>query len=104
MKELEMEWEDASCERRLDIALKGTFYVVGYCLALHGEEVPLMEIKGLCSHWDLGVQDPLIPSHVVVTLLGRFNSEIGECHHLISTLAITLRGLEPRKWVRRMLL
>jgi len=41
--------------------------------------------------------------HVVIALLGRFKGETGENYHLMPVVATTNRGLEPRKWIGRLL-
>jgi hypothetical protein len=51
MELLEKDWETA-CERdRLALALEGAFYILAYTLALRGEEVPLIHLRGIKKHW-----------------------------------------------------
>ncbi len=72
-----------------------------FTLALHGEEVPLIELQGIQKHWNQSVNHTT--PHIVISLLGRFKNEIGESYHLMPVLATTPRGLEPHKWVERVL-
>jgi hypothetical protein len=41
--------------------------------------------------------------HVVIALLGRFKGETGENYHLLPIMDTTPHGLEPGKWVGRLL-
>jgi hypothetical protein len=68
-------------------------------LALRGEEVQLIELRGIISHWEKGMNHS--KPHVVITILGHFNNEILESYHLMPVLATTPRGLPPGKWVER---
>lgn len=40
---------------------------------------------------------------MVVALLGRFKGETGENYHLICIVDVTKHGLEPRKWIGRLI-
>jgi hypothetical protein len=98
---LEREWAFAEGDEKLPLALEGCFYVIAYTLALWGEEIPLIEIRGIHKHWKQATTHK--KPHVVVTLLGRFKNEVGECYHMMPVLSVTPRGLEPEKWVKRAL-
>jgi hypothetical protein len=41
--------------------------------------------------------------YVVVSLVGRFKTELGLNTHLMSMVSVTKSGLEPRKWIGRVL-
>ncbi len=101
MEELERDWETCPDRNKLDLALEGAYYLIAYTLALRGEEVPLVEIRGITKHWEQSTQH--VKPHVVITLLGRFKSETGECYHMMPVLCSTPRGLEPKKWIERVL-
>jgi len=60
-----------------------------------------VELRGIRRCWDqsLAHEQP----HVVIALLGRFKNEVGESHHLMPVVYHTPRGLEPGKWVKRVL-
>jgi hypothetical protein len=66
---LEEEWS-APGERSLSLAMEGAFYLIAYCCALRGEEVPKADLAGILRHWEAGGSHP--QKHVVVALLGRF--------------------------------
>ncbi len=61
----------------------------------------MTDLFGLEKHWDAGVAAEM--KHVVIPLLGRFKGETGENYHLLCIVDVTPRGLEPRKWIGRML-
>jgi hypothetical protein len=99
---MEDEWSQAlSMEMRWSLAMEGSFYLVGFCCALRGEEIPLTDLFGTRTHWDAGESHST--KHVVVALLGKFKGETGESYHLMPIMAVTNRGLEPRKWIGRLL-
>jgi hypothetical protein len=81
--------------------LEGAFYTLAYTLALRGEEVPLIELHGLGTHWERGLSH--VCPHVVAPLLGHFKNEIGESYHLMPLLANTPGGFQPQKWVQRVI-
>ncbi len=79
------------------MALEGAYYVLGFTLALRGEELPLVELHGTMKYWTQSVQHK--KPHIVITPLGRFKNEVGETYHLMPVLFMTPRGLELGKWV-----
>jgi hypothetical protein len=92
----------ATDERKLyAVAMEGSFYLIAYCCALRGEEVPLSDLYRILSHWNEGEIGS--PRHVVIALLGQFKGESGENYHLVPIVDVTSRGLEPRKWIGRLL-
>jgi hypothetical protein len=101
MLEVEKDWETATGVDLFNVAMEGAFYLIAFTLALRGEEIPMVELRGVHSHLtqDLLHQKP----HVVITLLGHFKNESGESYHMMPVLATTPRGLEPGKWVSRVL-
>lgn len=101
MMAVDQNWADANVLDKHKYALEGIFYVVAFTLAFRGEEVPLIELHGISNHWAQGLQHST--PHVVITLLGHFKNEIRESYHLIPVLYTTPRGLEPGKWVERVL-
>ncbi len=97
---LEEEWLSGGLNQ-MGLAKEGAFYSIAYCCALRGEEAPLADLYGMIKHWKEGEEHEL--KHVVVALLGRFKGETGESYHLMPIVAVTSRGLEPRKWIGRLL-
>ncbi len=87
MLALEQEWASATRLEMLDMALEGAFYLLGFTLALRGEETPLTELQGIHSHLNQGLMHK--KPHVVITLLGRFKNELGESYHMMPVLATT---------------
>lgn len=100
MRLLEQNWEDNPHDR-FALALEGYFYLIAFCWGLRGEEVPLSDLNGMLKHWDEGGQHS--KPHVVVSLLGRFKGETGIGYHILPIIATTPSGLEPRKWIGRLL-
>jgi len=101
MRAVDRDWEAAAPHQKLEFALEGALYVISFTLALRGEEVPLVEMKGIRKHLEAGKnhEDP----HVIIALLGRFKNEFGECYHLMPIVWVTPRGLQPGLWVERVL-
>jgi hypothetical protein len=100
MAVLDKEWEESNTFH-LAIAREASFYLITFCCALRGEEVVLTDLFGTQKYWEQGSQST--ESHVVVALLGRFKGETGEVYHLLPIVSVTNRGLEPRKWIGRLL-
>jgi hypothetical protein len=101
LKQVEDDWQEARPRDKLMLALEGAFYTIAFALALRGEEMSLIELRGVRRHWDQAINHPT--PHVVISLLGRFKSETGECYHLMPLLASTPRGLKPALWLERVL-
>ncbi len=81
--------------------MEASFYVIAYCCALRGEEVPLVDLFGVRRHWEEGEANPT--KHVAIATLGRLKGETGENYHLICEVDKTTHGLEPRKCIGRLL-
>ena len=88
-------------EERFNLAMEGSFYGVAYCCAQWGEEVQLADLLGTAAHWDKGQSHPT--KHVVIALLVRLKGETRESYHLLLLAHVTNQGLEPRKWISRLL-
>jgi len=79
---MEEEWETESVHsRRLELALEGAYYVLGLTLALRGEELTLVEMRGVRKYWEEATQHKT--PHIVITLMGRLKNEICESYHLM---------------------
>jgi len=98
-EQLESEWQG---EKSLSLALEGAFYVIAFRLALRGEEVEMVEMRGIRRHWDQAMAHEELP-HIVIALLGKFKNEVGEAYHWMPMLPTTPRGLKPSLWVKRVL-
>jgi hypothetical protein len=102
LKQVELDWDAARPRDKLVLALEGAFYTIAFTLALRGEEMSLIELRGVKRHWDQVISHPVTP-HIVISLPCRFKNETRECYHLMPVLARTPRGLRPALWVERVL-
>ena len=104
MERYEHRWIEAGNSRVLQqrTIFPALFSILAFCCGLRGEEVPLVHLDGILRHWDEAMNHPTHP-HVVVALLGRFKTEVSEKYHLMPLVPVTRTGLEPEKWLRRMI-
>jgi hypothetical protein len=100
LKILDTEWDQYPLHR-WDIAAEGAFYVIAFCCALRGEELPLVDLHGILKHWDQSVDHD--PPHIIIAILGRFKGEIGENYHLLPIITKTSSGIDSKSWVGRLL-
>jgi hypothetical protein len=100
LRELDLEWNDSGSDR-FNVASEAAFYVIGFCCALRGEEIPKTDLQGVLKHWEESGRSN--PAHVVIALLGRFKGETGLRYHLMPLVIRTKSGIEPRKWIGRLL-
>jgi hypothetical protein len=61
----------------------------------------LTDLNGVLKHWEESGRHA--KPHIVKALLGRFKGETGIRYNLLPVRAITPSGLEPRKWIGRVL-
>jgi hypothetical protein len=101
MHQIESDWLTSEPRGRLHLYREASFYLIAYCGALRGEEVPMANLTGTLKHWEAG--GSASPPHVTVALLGRFKGEMGEQYHKIPLAAVTNSGLQVRVWVGRLL-
>jgi hypothetical protein len=103
MRRYEQRWERARGfrEQEENVLFPALFCIVCFCCALRGEEAPLMSLIGTRLHLEAGQRHPSSP-HIVVALLGRFKMEISEKYHLMPVVLETATGLQPGKWINRM--
>jgi len=97
---LDDEWEN-DLNSHFTLAIEGAFYVIAFCCALRGEEMPLVDLFGIAKHWERAITSD--PPHIVVALLGRFKGEIGENYHLLTIVTRTSSGIDNEKWIGRLL-
>ena len=100
-RRLEYEWLNSSPPPRDDILGACTYAHLCYCGSLRGNEGFQLDLGGLRSFIERGKFDSVHP-HVVAPLLGRFKGEDGERYHLILLSSVTQSGLQPRKWLERL--
>jgi hypothetical protein len=103
MANLENEWSERATtnQRKRDIVMIGSFLMIGFCDALRGNEVFLVEASSLCKYAGHGVNDK--KPHVVIPLMGRFKGETGERNVIRVLVDRTRSGLEVRRWVTRLI-
>lgn len=98
--ESELSKRETSDQRKRDIVMIGSFLVIGFCDALHGNEVFLVEASSLCKYSGHGVNCKKL--HVVIPLMGRFKGETGERNVIHVLVDRTQSGLEVCRWVTRL--
>ena len=96
---MEKEWVQSGYNS-FELALEGALYIVGFCCALRGEEIPKADLYGTLTHFDASGKHKT--PHVIVALIGRFKGESGTRYHLMPLVVRTASGLEPRKWIGRL--
>lgn len=103
MSRFDTQWEEAAEDRMKQkmVLFPALFVVVAFCCALRGEELPLMRLFETQAHMNESVNHPTMP-HVIVVLMGRMKNEISENNHMMPIVCTTRTGLEPGKWVQRM--
>lgn len=86
--------------RRREVVMLGSFLLIGFCDALRGNEVFLVERSSLISFEKQGKNHRR--PHVVIPLMGRFKGETGERNVIRVLVERTKSGLEIRKWIGRL--
>jgi len=99
----EWDFENAqtrNLEEQAEVLFPALFVVLGYCAALRGEEVLMMDLKGAKALFEMGINHPdTMLCHIVIPLTGRFKNETGEMYHIISVVLETASGLKPGMWM-----
>jgi hypothetical protein len=93
--------KESTVERRRDIIMLGNFLLIGFCDALRGNEVFLVERSSLIKYESQGRTHHR--PHVVIPLMGRFKGETGERNVIRVLVEQTKSGLEVRKWTDRLI-
>jgi len=94
---VEADWIQAGENAHFQHVREAAFYLIAFCGALRGEEVPMADLGGIAKHWEAGGMSS--NPHLVVALLGTFKNEAGEQYHLMPLVACMSSGLEPHKWI-----
>ena len=98
----EADWNKSkSKEEKKDIELVTSFMIIGFCISLRGEEVPLIVIEGMLAFWD-GTRAHRIP-HMVITLKGKFKGENNPRWYCDPLVDQTKSGIPTQRWISRML-
>ena len=98
----EKDWQTSqSEEEKKDIENSMAFIIIGFCVSLRGEEVPLVAIEGLLTfREETRAHDS---PHMMVTLKGRFKGENNLRWHCVPIADITKSGIPTRRWISRLL-
>lgn len=96
----ELKSPSTTVTRKREVVMLGSFLVIGFCDALRGNEIFLVEAANLCKYWQEKVRQQ--QNHVVVPLMGRFKGETGERNVLRFLVNQTQSGIAIDKWVGRL--
>jgi hypothetical protein len=91
---------EVTSKRRREVTMLGACLVIGFCDALRGNEIFLVEGTNLCRYKDRGMNHEI--PHVIIPLMGRFKGETGERNVLRVLVLETQSGIQIGKWVRRL--
>ena len=92
---------DTSRDRARLITMTGAYLVITFGYSLRGNKGFWVDADRLCKHIGVGKHDGRQP-HVLIPLLGRFKSEMGERMHVIPLVNFTRSGIPIRTWVERL--
>jgi hypothetical protein len=98
--EREFKCSEPTIRRKRDLVMLGSFLVVGFCDALRGNEVFLVEASNLCKFAE--ETQTSRRDYIVVPMMGRFKGETGERNVLRVLVKITSSGIDIGKWVARL--
>ncbi|KAL7576852.1 hypothetical protein ACA910_013864 [Epithemia clementina (nom. ined.)] len=88
-------------QQRLEVCLTAAILVVGYTVALQGEEIPQVDIGMMQNYWSEG-RDYAQRPHVPLTLVGCFKQTNGLTKTYVQPLApITSSGIQVQRWLGR---
>ena len=98
----EADWNRSkSEEEKKDIELVMTFSIVGFCISLRGEEVPLTVIDGRVAF--LVETSAHIFPHIMITLKGKVKGKNNLRCHCILIADQTKSGIPTWRWISRMI-
>jgi hypothetical protein len=102
LNNLERELHDPTTDwtRKRQVVMLGACLVIGFCDALRGNEIFLVEGSYLCQYAKKGRVHEC--PHVVVPLMGRFKGETGERNVLRVLVRSTKSGIHIGRWVDRL--
>jgi hypothetical protein len=87
-----------------EVLFPPSFLVLTCCGTLGGEEVPLMDSDAMKEFTESGLEHPKEDlKHGVAALHGQFKNELGKKCHLMPMVRETNSGLEPKKWMQRII-
>jgi hypothetical protein len=99
---LEREFKSASTpvHRKRDVVMLGSFLMIGFCDALRGNEVFLVESANLCKYSEENKR--FGRDYVCIPMMGRFKGETGERNIMRVLVKVTHSGMRIEKWVNRL--
>lgn len=102
LENLDRDFKSASSSltRKRDVVILGAFLVIGFCDALRGNEVFMVESSCLCKFFEEGTR--LGWDYVVIPMMGRFKGQTGERNVLRLLVQVTQSGITIEKWVGRL--
>lgn len=102
LENLEVELRQGTTEarRKREIIILGSFLVIGFCDALRGNEVFMVEASSLCNFWTEGQSTH--HDSVIIPLMGQFKGETGERNVLRVLVRETKSGIAIACWVGRL--
>ena len=78
-----------------------TFTIIGFCISLRGEEVPLVAIDGLLEFWE-ETKAHTTP-YMMITLRCKFKGENNLRWHCVPLADVTKSGIPTQRWISRMM-
>ncbi len=90
-----------TADRARLLIMTGAYLAITFGYSLRGNEGFWVDCERLCKHIQVGKYDGRQP-HVLIPLLGRFKSEVGERMHVIPLVNVTRSGIAIRTWVERL--
>jgi hypothetical protein len=98
--EREFKCTTTTLHRKRDVVILGSFLVIGFCDALRGNEVFLVEASNLCKYVEENKR--LNRQYVIIPMMGRFKGETGERNIMRVLVNETHSGIRIGKWVERL--
>jgi hypothetical protein len=98
--EREFKCENTPTHRKRDIVMLGSFVIIGFCDALRGNEVFLVESSNLCKYAEENKRASR--DYITIPMMGRFKGETGELNVLRVMVKETSSGIRIGKWVERL--
>ena len=98
--EVKFQQRNTNHESRRMVIMTAVVLIVGFCGALRGGEIFLMEATEFCKR--IGAGKTEAPRYVLVPLMGRFKNEIGERNVLLALVEHTQSGIAVRRWLDRL--
>ena len=98
----EKDWRKSKCdEEKKEIESLMAFIVIGFCVSLRGEEVPLVALDGMLEFWDETKCHPT--PHMMITLRGKFKGENNLRWHCVPLADATKSRIPTRRWISRLM-